>query len=78
MLAAGLIFPVDEAEWISPIVIQSKKGIDDIRVCVDYISLNSSCVHDPFPTPFSDEVLDQVVGNEAYSFIDGFFRLSSS
>jgi hypothetical protein len=39
---------------------------------VDYRSLNSSCVHDPFPTPFSDEVLDQVAGNEAYSFTDGF------
>jgi hypothetical protein len=72
MLAAGLIFPVDEAEWISLIVIQSKKGIDDIRVCVDYKSLNSACVHDPFPTPFSDEVLNHVVGNEAYSFTDGF------
>jgi hypothetical protein len=59
-------------EWISPIFIQRKKGIDDIIVCVDYISLNSSYVHDPFPTPFSDEVLDQVVGNEAYSFTDGF------
>jgi len=39
---------------------------------VDYIILNSACVHDPFPTPFSDEVLDQVVGKEAYSFTDGF------
>ena len=32
-----------------------------------------SCVHDPFPTPFSDEVLYQVVGNETYSFTNGFF-----
>jgi hypothetical protein len=29
-------------------------------------------VHDPFPTPFNDEVLDHVVGNEPYSFTDGF------
>jgi hypothetical protein len=41
---------------------------------VDYRSLNVACVHDPFPTPFSDEVLDQVAGNEAYSFTYGFFR----
>jgi hypothetical protein len=34
--------------------------------------MNSSCVHDPFPTPFSDEVLDQVAGNESYYFTDGF------
>jgi len=26
MLVVGLIFPVDELEWISSIVIQSKKG----------------------------------------------------
>jgi hypothetical protein len=76
MLAAGLIFPVDEAEWINPIVIQSKKGMEDIRVCVDYQSLNSACVHDPFSTPFSDEVLDQVVGREAYSFTDGFLDIT--
>jgi hypothetical protein len=29
---------------------------------VYYISLNFACVHDSFPTRFSDEVLDQVVG----------------
>jgi hypothetical protein len=73
MLVAGLIFPVDEAEWINPIFIQSKKGMKDIRVCVDYQSLNYACVHDPFLTPFSDKVLDQVMGREAYSFTDGFF-----
>lgn len=39
---------------------------------MDYISLNFACVHDPFLTPFSDEVLDQIVGKEFYSFTDGF------
>lgn len=63
---------VDEADQISPIVIQNKKDANEIRVCINYRSLNNACVHDPFPTPFSDEVLDNVVGNEAYSFIDGF------
>jgi hypothetical protein len=72
MLAAGLIFPLDEVEWINPIVIHSKKGTDDIKVCMDYRGLNSTCVHDPFPTPFSDEVLDQIAGYEAYYYIDGF------
>jgi hypothetical protein len=62
MLIVGLIFPLDETEWISPIIIQNTKGIEDIRVCVDYISLNYACVHDPFPTLFSDEVLDIFIG----------------
>ena len=57
MLEVGLIFAMEEVEWVSPIVIQRKKGTEDIRVCVDYKSLNSSCVHDPFPKPFTDEVL---------------------
>jgi hypothetical protein len=30
MLATGLIFPVDEVEWISPILIQRNKGTEDI------------------------------------------------
>lgn len=29
-------------------------------------------MHDPFPTTFIDEVLDNVGGQEAYSFTDGF------
>jgi len=78
MLATDLIFPVDEVKWISLIVIQNKKGTKDIRVCVYYRSLNSTCMHDHLLTSFSDEALDQVAGNEAYSFTDGFFRLSSS
>jgi hypothetical protein len=72
MLVDELIFPMDEAECINPIVIRSKKGNDDIRVYVDYRSLNLACVHNPFPTSFSDLVLDQVAGNEAYYFTDGF------
>ena len=40
---------------------------------MDFRKLNDACVHDPFPTPFMDEVLDNVGGQEAYSFTDGFF-----
>jgi len=47
--------------------------MNDIRFCVDYKILNVACVHDPFLTPFSDEVLDQVARNEAYSFTNGFY-----
>jgi len=64
---------VDEAEWVSPIVIQNKKDAMEIRVCVDYRNINNAYVHNPFPTPFNDEVLDNVAGNKTYSFIDGFW-----
>jgi hypothetical protein len=41
---------------------------------VDLRKLNDACLHDPFPTPFTDEVLENVEGQEMYSFTDGFSR----
>jgi hypothetical protein len=72
MLEADIIEPVEESEWISPMVVQDKKQGRGIRICVDLRKLNDACLHDPFPTPFTDEVLENVGGHEAYSFTDGF------
>jgi len=72
MLATCIIEPVEESDWVSPMVVQEKKQKDEIRICVDLRKLNDACVHDPFPTPFTNEVLDNVGGQEAYSFTDGF------
>ena len=72
MLAAGIIEPVEESEWVIPMVVQEKKTKGEIRICVDLRKLNDACLHDPFPTPFIDEVLDNVGGQEVYSFTDGF------
>jgi hypothetical protein len=44
-------------------------GID---ICVYLRKLNDACLHDPFPTPFIDEVLENVGGKEPYSFTYGF------
>eukprot|EP00253_Pinus_taeda_P022841 PITA_22841 len=73
MLAASIIEPMEESVWVSPMVVQEKKQKDEIRICVDLRKLNDACVHEPFPTPFTDELLDNVGGQEAYSFTDGFF-----
>jgi len=59
MLEAGVIDLVEETKWISPMVVQEKKQWG-IRICVDLIKLNDSFLHDPFPTPFTNEVLDNV------------------
>ena len=71
MLEARIIEPVEESEWISPMVVQDKK-IGEIKICVYLRKPNDPCLHDPFPTPFIDEVLDNVGGQEVYSFTDGF------
>jgi hypothetical protein len=71
MLEAGIIEPVEEYEWINPMVFQNKKS-GEIEIFVDLRKPNVACLHDPFPTPFTDEVLDNVGGREVYSFTDGF------
>jgi hypothetical protein len=71
MLEVGIIEPVEESEWINPMVVQYKKT-GEIKICTDLRKLNDSCLHDPFPTPFTDEVLENVGGQEVYSFTNGF------
>ena len=71
LLQVGFIYPIDQATWLSPIVIVPKKN-GSIRVCVDYRKLNAVTITDPFPLPFTDAVLDAVAGHEMYSFLDGF------
>eukprot|EP00253_Pinus_taeda_P019752 PITA_19752 len=72
MLAARIIEPVEESDWVSPMVVQEKKQKDEIRICIDIRKMNDAFVHDPFPTLFTNEVLDNVGGYEEYSFTYGF------
>ena len=48
------------------------KNTSEIHICVDLRKLNDACVHNLFPIPFTDEVLEGVGGQEVYSFTDGF------
>ena len=72
MLTTGIIELVEESEWVSPMVVQDKKTKGEIKICVNLRKLNDASIHDPFPTPFTDEVLDNVRGQEVYSFTNGF------
>jgi len=72
MLEAEIIEPVEESEWISLMVIQEKKTVGGIRICVGLRKFNDACFHDTFPAPFTYEVLENVGGQEVYSFTEGF------
>jgi len=74
MLAVSVIEPMEESDWVSPMVVQEKKQKDETRIYVDLRKLNDVGVHDPFPTPFTDEVFDNVGRQEAHSFTDVFSR----
>jgi hypothetical protein len=39
---------------------------------VDFRKLNNTTKKDPYPLPFSDEVLNTVIGYEAHSFLNGY------
>jgi hypothetical protein len=70
-LDTRIIEPMEELEWINLMVVKDKKT-RGIMVCMDMRKMNDACLHDPFPTPFIDEVLENVGGQETYYFIDGF------
>lgn len=72
ILAARIIESVEESDWVSPMVVQEKNYKGEIRICVDLRKLNDACVHDPFPTPFTNEVLENFGRQKRYSFTDGF------
>nr|GEX97010.1 DNA-directed DNA polymerase [Tanacetum cinerariifolium] len=59
LLDAGLIYPIFDSPWVRP-------------VCIDYRKLNEATRKDHFPLPFMDQMLERLVGNEYYCFLDGF------
>ena len=76
MLEAGFIYPVNNSEWISLIVVVLKKvgadGKAKIWVCQDFWKLNATTKKDYFLLPFTNIILDPVSGLECYNFLDGF------
>ena len=71
LLRAGFIYPVENLEWVSPVVVTPKKN-GKWRVCVDYKPLNAATKRDHFPLPFQDEILNEVAGHECYTICDGY------
>ena len=53
-------------------VVQDKKT-GEFHICVDLWKLKDACLHDPFSTPFTGEILESVGGQEVYFFTDVFF-----
>ena len=73
LLKVGFIYPIPLTEWVSnPIPVDKKQGA--IRICTDFHDLNRACPKDNFPTPFINQILDECVDSEVFSFMDDFFR----
>jgi hypothetical protein len=63
---------VEEVTQLSPIVVVVPKKNGKLRICINFRKLNATTKKDPYPCPFTYEVLNIVVGYEAYYFLDGY------
>jgi len=62
MLDASIIEPMEESDWVSPMVVPEKKQKGKIKIYIDLRNLNDACVHNQFPMPFIDKVLENFGG----------------
>jgi hypothetical protein len=73
ILQASIIYPIDKAEWARPMVVQPKKhDTKRVKICVDFRGLNKLTMTDMFPNSFIDEIINEVIGHECYSFTHRF------
>jgi hypothetical protein len=63
---------IEQTTWLSPIVVVLKKN-GKLIICVDFRKFNKATKENPYPFPFYDEVLNNIIGYEAYSFLNGYF-----
>ncbi len=61
LLEVRFITLIGLMNWLSPIMIVPQKN-GKLCICVDYRQLNFLTKKDPYPFPFSEEVIDLVVG----------------
>ncbi len=71
LLATRFMQFVEEATWLSPIVVVPKKK-GKLRIYIDIKKLIATIKKDPYSLPFTNEVLNIVEGHEKYSFLDGY------
>ncbi|GJZ85305.1 putative reverse transcriptase domain-containing protein [Tanacetum coccineum] len=66
LLDAGLIYPIFDSPWVSPV------QVTRWHVCIDYRKLNDATQKDHFLLPFINQMLKRLAGHEYYCFLDGF------
>jgi hypothetical protein len=53
-------------------VVTHSSNTQELRICIDFKKLNATTKKDPYPLPFTDEMLNTIVRYETYSFLDGY------
>ena len=68
LLAKGIIRP-STSPWMSPVVLVKKKD-GSLRLCIDYRALNDASIPDPYPLPWTDDILSRMQGCKYFSNMD--------
>ncbi|CAA0824785.1 Uncharacterized mitochondrial protein AtMg00860, partial [Striga hermonthica] len=71
LYSEGLIYPVKDSEWVSPIHMVPTRITTGWQMCIDYRRLNAVTKKDHFPLSFIDQILDRLSGHQFYCFLDG-------
>jgi hypothetical protein len=73
LLATGFIQSIEEATWLSLIVVIPKEN-DKLKIYIDLRKLNVATTMDPYQVLFIDDALNTIRGYEAYSFLNWYSR----
>ncbi len=73
LLVDGFIEYVKEITWLSSIVVVPKKN-GQLKIYINFWKLNVATKKDPYPLPFTDEVLNTITGYESYYFLTRYSR----
>ncbi len=65
LLIDGFIQFVKEATWLSPIIIIPKKN-GKLKIYIDFRKLNATTKKDSYQLPFTDEMLNTILGYETF------------
>jgi hypothetical protein len=61
------------SKWIAYLVLVRKKN-GEIRLCIDFMNFNRVSLKDNYPFPKMDHILQNIVGSQKISILDGFSR----
>jgi hypothetical protein len=83
LFKAGVIYPVSDSEWVSPIQVEPKKGGMTVihneknelitqRTVTGWRMCIKATQKDHFPLPFIDEMLERLANHSFFCYLDGY------
>ena len=59
-----------EATWVMPVIMVKKKDTPDLRMCIDFRSLNKDMIIENYPIPRVDDVLSMLGKGKIFTKLD--------